>query len=318
MFPRVATIIAAMFAQAYGAAIAIIVGSVLVGRAVCAVCGGPRRWGAAPLVGLSALLVLADAAIKLPGKAQTASVVCIGAVLASAAFLVWHAAQDTGAGCGPDPAPRLPLHAARPCLPIGALGRRRRNRRVAGRRVYPVSGQRAGRAGRGDRQRPGDSPSGRGGAALVAHGGDLERVVGLSHGTARRCRRRRDERRPAARHGVHRLIARGRRAHRDGCGGSAGVRGHMAAGDDRCAVLAGLPRGRLLRRGCVQGDDHGRAAARLRATSGAGLRRMGASHAPAALRDVSARWIARGGGDLHVQLSRRSLDGSDGGGLGGG
>ena len=82
-----------MFAQAYGAAIAIIVGSVLVGRAVCAVCGGPRRWGAAPLVGLSALLVIADAAIKLPGKAQTASVACVLAVLASAAFLGWNASR---------------------------------------------------------------------------------------------------------------------------------------------------------------------------------------------------------------------------------
>ena len=103
MFPRVATIIAAMFAQAYGAAIAIIVGSVLVGRAVCALCGGPRRWGAAPLVGLSALLVLADAAIKLPGKAQTASVACIGAVLASVAFLVWNATRTPTRDAAPIP-----------------------------------------------------------------------------------------------------------------------------------------------------------------------------------------------------------------------
>jgi hypothetical protein len=84
------TIIAAMFAQAYGASVAIIIGSVVLGRAICSACGGRRRWWGAPLVGLVAMIVLADAAIRLPGKADTAAVVCVLAVLAGTVFLLWR------------------------------------------------------------------------------------------------------------------------------------------------------------------------------------------------------------------------------------
>ena len=91
--------LAAMFGQAYGAALVIIIASILLGRAICAVCGGRGRWAAAPLVGLAALMVLADAAIKLPGRADTAIAVCGVAVVTSAVFLLRRASLER-AGSG--------------------------------------------------------------------------------------------------------------------------------------------------------------------------------------------------------------------------
>ncbi|HWF26632.1 MAG TPA: hypothetical protein VG275_14345 [Solirubrobacteraceae bacterium] len=80
-----------MLVQAYGAAFAIIVGSVVLGRAICTLCGGPRRWSAAPIVGLAALMIIAFTAIKLPGRAVTAAVVCGVLVLVAAAYLAARA-----------------------------------------------------------------------------------------------------------------------------------------------------------------------------------------------------------------------------------
>lgn len=77
-----------MFLQAYGSALAIVVASLIVGQALCIVCGGPRRWSAGPAVGLAALIVLAGAAIKLPGRAVSACVICGLALLASVALLI--------------------------------------------------------------------------------------------------------------------------------------------------------------------------------------------------------------------------------------
>lgn len=82
------SMITPMLVQAYGAAFAIIVGSVVLGRAICTLCGGPRRWWAAPAVGLASLIVVASAAIKLPGRGATAAVVCAVVLLAAAAYLL--------------------------------------------------------------------------------------------------------------------------------------------------------------------------------------------------------------------------------------
>jgi hypothetical protein len=85
-----------MLVQAYGAAVAIIVGSVVLGRAICALCGGPARWWAAPVVGFASLIIVATVAIKLPGHGVTAAVVCALVLLAAAAYLLRR------------PRPRLP------------------------------------------------------------------------------------------------------------------------------------------------------------------------------------------------------------------
>ena len=88
MLSRDAPIIAPMFVQAYGTAAAIIVASVVLGRAVCVLCGGAGRWWGAPAVGFAGLMILAEATIKLPGKAVTAAVVCGVAVVLAAVFLL--------------------------------------------------------------------------------------------------------------------------------------------------------------------------------------------------------------------------------------
>jgi hypothetical protein len=76
-----------MFEQAYGAALVIVVASVVLGHAICAICGGAGRWRGAPLVGFATLMVLADAAIELPGRAVTALVVCALACIVAAVYL---------------------------------------------------------------------------------------------------------------------------------------------------------------------------------------------------------------------------------------
>jgi hypothetical protein len=79
-----------VFGEAYGSALVIVAGSFLLGRAVCTACGGRGRWAGAPLIGLAALMVLADAAISLPGRGVTAAAVCTLAILVSAAVLLWR------------------------------------------------------------------------------------------------------------------------------------------------------------------------------------------------------------------------------------
>jgi hypothetical protein len=78
-----------MFVQAYGAALLIILASVVLGQAICIAAGGPQRWWAAPAVGFATLIVVADAAIKLPGRGVTA-VAVTGLVLAAAAAFLWR------------------------------------------------------------------------------------------------------------------------------------------------------------------------------------------------------------------------------------
>ncbi|HEY5317702.1 MAG TPA: hypothetical protein VIJ20_06960 [Solirubrobacteraceae bacterium] len=80
-----------MFAQAYGTAVAIVLVSVLVGRAICKFCGGTQRWWSAPAVGLASLIVLTAAAIKLPGRGLAAAIVCGLAVLVAVVYLLWKA-----------------------------------------------------------------------------------------------------------------------------------------------------------------------------------------------------------------------------------
>ena len=88
------TTLAAVFEQAYGAILVIVAGSIIVGRAICVRCGRAERWSAAPLVGLAALIVLADASIKLPGRAHTSVAVCALAVFLSAGYLLWRGRLD--------------------------------------------------------------------------------------------------------------------------------------------------------------------------------------------------------------------------------
>ena len=77
-----------MVAEAYGAALAIVLVSAVLGRAICSACGGRHRWSVGPAVGLSALIVLSAAAIKLPGRAVAAIALCGVALIVSLAFLV--------------------------------------------------------------------------------------------------------------------------------------------------------------------------------------------------------------------------------------
>src|ERR1700760_4784595 len=89
-----------MFEQAYGAALVIVVASVVLGHAICAICGGAGRWRGAPLVGFATLMVLADAAIELPGRAVTAVVVCALACILAAAYLVIRGRRSSGGATG--------------------------------------------------------------------------------------------------------------------------------------------------------------------------------------------------------------------------
>jgi len=75
--------------QAYGAALLIVVASVVLGQAICGAARRDQRAWAAPAVGLAALIVLASAAIKLPGRGVAAVAVVGLALVISAAFL-WH------------------------------------------------------------------------------------------------------------------------------------------------------------------------------------------------------------------------------------
>lgn len=89
-----------MLVQGYGAALAIIAGSLVVGRAICVLCGGRQRWWAAPLVGLAALLILSTVAIKLPGRGVTSAVICVAAFLASGVYLLWRVRPRLPSGDG--------------------------------------------------------------------------------------------------------------------------------------------------------------------------------------------------------------------------
>jgi hypothetical protein len=77
-----------MFVQVYGAALVVIVSSLVLGHAICAIGGDQQRWWAAPAVGLGALIVLAGAAIKLPGKGVTAASLVALCDLTAIAFLL--------------------------------------------------------------------------------------------------------------------------------------------------------------------------------------------------------------------------------------
>ena len=84
-----------MILEAYGAALLIAVGAAVVGQAICTAAGGGHRWWAAPGVGLAALIIVAAAAIELPGRAVPAVVLTAILILASAAFL-WRRRQPPG------------------------------------------------------------------------------------------------------------------------------------------------------------------------------------------------------------------------------
>jgi hypothetical protein len=79
-----------VFLQVYGGAIAIIATSIALGRAICLASGAVTRVWAAPMVGFAALLVIANAAIQLPGKAVTANVLVLLALVFAVAFLIWR------------------------------------------------------------------------------------------------------------------------------------------------------------------------------------------------------------------------------------
>ena len=84
-----------MILEVYGAALLIAVGAVVVGHAICTAAGGAQRWWAAPGVGLASLIIVAAAAIELPGRAVAAVGLTAILILASAAFL-WRRRQLPG------------------------------------------------------------------------------------------------------------------------------------------------------------------------------------------------------------------------------
>jgi hypothetical protein len=87
-----------MLVQAYGAALLIILASVVLGRAICVAAGGEQAWWAAPAVGFASLIVLTGAAIKLPGRGVTALVV-VGVVLTVASgFLLLRRSPPVSRG----------------------------------------------------------------------------------------------------------------------------------------------------------------------------------------------------------------------------
>jgi hypothetical protein len=81
--------------ETYGAALLIVVGAAVVGHAICIAAGGAQRWWAAPGVGLASLIIVAAAAIELPGRAVPAVGLTAILILGSAAFL-WRRGQWPG------------------------------------------------------------------------------------------------------------------------------------------------------------------------------------------------------------------------------
>lgn len=85
-----------MFVEAYGSAVIMLAASVLVGEAVCTLCGGTQRWSAAPLVGLGSLIIVARVGVQLPGEGAVAEVGCIASVVAAAGYLMWRRIRPLG------------------------------------------------------------------------------------------------------------------------------------------------------------------------------------------------------------------------------
>ena len=79
-----------MFVQVYGGVVALLLASVLVGRAICTGGFDDQRAWAAPAVGLAALIIIESIAIKLPGRAVTAAIVGAVAAVVALAFLIWR------------------------------------------------------------------------------------------------------------------------------------------------------------------------------------------------------------------------------------
>ncbi len=77
-----------MFLQTYGVAVAIILASLVIGRAICGLSGIPERPWAAPMVGFAALIIIAEATIQLPGRAVTANVLGLLVLGAGLAYLL--------------------------------------------------------------------------------------------------------------------------------------------------------------------------------------------------------------------------------------
>jgi hypothetical protein len=74
--------------EVFAAAVIIVVASMIVGRAICLAAGGDGEWRGSPAVGFAALVILAEAAIKLPGRATTSGILLLVLVLLAGGFLV--------------------------------------------------------------------------------------------------------------------------------------------------------------------------------------------------------------------------------------
>ena len=84
--------------QVYGSALVLITASLVLGRAICAIAGRDEKWWAAPAVGLAGVIILAQAAIELPGKAVAATCVEAVVLFVAVGFLVWRRVRLIGAG----------------------------------------------------------------------------------------------------------------------------------------------------------------------------------------------------------------------------
>ncbi|MGZ4322691.1 MAG: hypothetical protein ACXVHJ_11710 [Solirubrobacteraceae bacterium] len=109
-----------MTVQVWGAALAIVAGAIAVGYAFSLL--GFRSGPAAPAVGLSLLIVISGIAIKLPGKAVTAAIVVLLALIASAVVILRHS-NRIGLPVGPAIAGAIAaLGAAFPFIANGRVG----------------------------------------------------------------------------------------------------------------------------------------------------------------------------------------------------
>ncbi len=72
----------------YGGAALLLGASAIIGQAVCVLAGRVRWSWLAPAVGLASLVVLSSVAIRLPGRATTAVIVCVVAILIAASLVL--------------------------------------------------------------------------------------------------------------------------------------------------------------------------------------------------------------------------------------
>jgi hypothetical protein len=106
--------------EVWGSAAALVIGSVLLGRALAILCGGLKL--AAPALGLAVLIIIADIAIQLPGKVVTADVVLVMLVAGAAALVIRDTKPGWPAVAAPVAGVLSAVGAAIPFIANGRIG----------------------------------------------------------------------------------------------------------------------------------------------------------------------------------------------------